>query len=142
MLMMQGTMRGVLKEFVATFLHKAATSTDLLCHFAATLASVPIATVASSVPECSFAYPSAAEGHGLVVGDRHGQDIDNNPQGNVEAVYPWLQRLQAWMTFPGIPVLELRETSTKEGYHTVELHRKEMPWLASSRIASWYTLCL
>jgi hypothetical protein len=131
-------MHNILTDFVATFRHKAATATDLLCHFAAVLSSVPIAAVAGSVAECSSAHPSPADVDSL---DEHvklnkvGANGLQLQQGSVSAVLPWLQRLQAWMTFPGIPFLDLKENSFERHYQAVQISRKEVPWLVSSQDA-------
>lgn len=48
------------------------------------------------------------DAHSLTGDTRH-SDVDVQPRGRCELVASWLQRLQAWLEEPGVPVVELQQ---------------------------------
>lgn len=119
-------MHDVLTGFTAAFRHKAATADSLLCHFAARLSSVPVDVLQRSVPGCHDALPVAVDDDSAVNGTRA-------DAASLQAAGEWLERLQAWQSFPGVPLLRLDKVPGQQGddkaFETLQLRRQQSPWL-------------
>ena len=142
------------------FRHHAATADALLCFYAAALATVPVDTLAASLPACSGipAEDSAAatsgggssgsiDTHGKPFGSLHGarrlaaaggSKASQDPAGTTEAAglqagQAWLQRLQQWLHYPGVPLLRLEiepaDESRDPGFWKMQLIHEQSPYL-------------
>ena len=132
----QGSMHEVVKGFVATFRHEAATADSLLCHLAARLSSVPVSTLHARLAACQDALPGSAAAAGAESAG-NGTAI---AAGSLQAAGEWLERLQAWQTFPGVPLLRVDQEpatqGTDESFEALQLKRERSPWLVRS-LCAW-----
>lgn len=129
------------------FRHHQADTDSLLCFYAASLADVPVDALRKSLSSCSRIPPPAEASDTapseqspsarrlLAVGSKQGT-AGGSKEGtaggalDAAAAQAWLERLQAWLVAPGLPLLHMDMTDVAGEADMVQaqLSRKASPY--------------